>query len=273
MLGIKDSPYQRILELNEVEIYHQLVVTLYLSIMIKVFFKEGNAILSYSASLIFHMLLFAIAYFFADLHLNKVNPNAGYVQVFTNESNVDPINFEKSLNQEKDEKLENQKQENLPKKEPVENSTPAVSLNFLDQNADTTSLEQVYSEKTMNVSIKYPAGWTFLDQNVSKKLDGVTFWASNTNINPPPYVHLEVRDKNLFNESRYKHSLISRDAVLYFNDPENLANYVSQTFYFRTETDNDFIIKLTIKGEDAFKSFAPTFYGMLKSFSFDSSFF
>ena len=99
MLGIKDSPYQRILELNEVEIYHQLVVTLYLSIMIKVFFKEGNAILSYSASLIFHMLLFAIAYFFADLHLNKVNPNAGYVQVFTNESNVDPINFEKSLNQ------------------------------------------------------------------------------------------------------------------------------------------------------------------------------
>jgi len=77
----------------------------------------------------------------------------------------------------------------------------------------------------------------------------------------------------LFNQSRYEHNLQLRDAVLYFNDPENLANYFSQTFYFRTETSEDFSLKLTIKGEQAFKSYAPTFYGMLKSFRFGASLF
>jgi hypothetical protein len=60
---------------------------------------------------------------------------------------------------------------------------------------------------------------------------------------------------------------------MYFNDPENLANYVTQTFYFKTQTAQDFSLKLTIKGEEAFKSFAPTFYGMLKSFRFDPALF
>lgn len=148
-----------------------------------------------------------------------------------------------------------------------------ATLNFLDQNADTTSLEQMYHESTLNVSIKYPIGWTFIDQNVDKKLDGVTFWSNTTDYNPPPYIHLEVRDRSLFNESKYKHSLTIDDAVIYFNDPEKLADYFSQTFYFRTESGEDFSLKLTIKGEGAFKSFIPTFYGMLKSFKFGSSWF
>jgi hypothetical protein len=108
---------------------------------------------------------------------------------------------------------------------------------------------------------------------VNKKLDGVTFWANSSNYNPPPYVHLQVCDKMLFNENRYKHKLILKDAVMFFNDPENLANYVSQVFYFRTETDEDYSLKLTIKGEDAFNDYVPTFYGMLKTFRFGSAFF
>lgn len=219
------------------------------------------------------MLLFVIAYFFMNLQLNKINPNAGYVQVFTTKGNVDPINFEKSISAEKEKSTEIKKPKNLPKKETDQNPSPSVSLNFLDQNADTTSLEQIYNESTLNVTIKYPVGWTFLDQNVDKKLDGVTFWANNSNFNPPPYVHLEVRDRSLFNEGRYKHNIPLRDAVMFFNDPENLANYFSQTFYFRTENKEDYSLKLTIKGEDAFKAYAPTFYGMLKSFRFGSSLF
>ncbi|MCK7523564.1 MAG: hypothetical protein MZV64_40920 [Ignavibacteriales bacterium] len=218
------------------------------------------------------MLLFLIAYFFTDMHLNKVNPNAGYVQVFTQKGNLETVNFEKNINPEKEEKIVTEKEEST-QEEAIPNAEPTVAVNFLDQYADTTSLEQIYSESSLNVSMKYPVGWTFIDQNVDKKLDGVTFWASASNFNPPPYVHLEVCDKNLFNQSRYKHNLQLRDAVVYFNDPENLANYFSQTFYFRTENKEDFSLKLTIKGEQAFKSYAPTFYGMLKSFRFGNSLF
>ena len=240
--------------------------------MAKIFNKEMNSFFTFTASSLFHLLLFLIAYFFTDMHLNKVNPNAGYVQVFTQKGNLETVNFEKNINPEKDEKIITKKEEST-KEETIQNAEPTIAVNFLDQYADTTSLEQIYSESSLNVSMKYPVGWTFIDQNVDKKLDGVTFWASASNFNPPPYVHLEVCDKNLFNRSRYKHNLQLRDAVVYFNDPENLANYFSQTFYFRTENKEDFSLKLTIKGEQAFKSYAPTFYGMLKSFRFGNSLF
>ena len=240
--------------------------------MAKIFNKEMNSFLTFTASSLFHLLLFLIAYFFTDMHLNKVNPNAGYVQVFTQKGNLETVNFEKNINPEKDEKIITKKEEST-KEEVIQNAESTIAVNFLDQYADTTSLEQIYSESSLNVSMKYPIGWTFIDQNVDKKLDGVTFWASASNFNPPPYVHLEVCDKNLFNQSRYKHNLQLRDAVVYFNDPENLANYFSQTFYFRTENKEDFSLKLTIKGEQAFKSYAPTFYGMLKSFRFGDSLF
>lgn len=240
--------------------------------MAKIFNKEMNSFLTFTASSLLHLLLFLIAYFFTDMHLNKVNPNAGYVQVFTQKGNLETVNFEKNINPEKDEKIITKKEEST-KEETIQNAESTIAVNFLDQYADTTSLEQIYSESSLNVSMKYPIGWTFIDQNVDKKLDGVTFWASASNFNPPPYVHLEVCDKNLFNQSRYIHNLQLRDAVVYFNDPENLANYFSQTFYFRTENKEDFSLKLTIKGEQAFKSYAPTFYGMLKSFRFGDSLF
>jgi len=235
--------------------------------MAKKFIKEMNSFLTFAASSLFHLLLFLMAYFFTDMHLNKVNPNAGYVQVFTKKSDVETVNFEKNISPEK------QKKADTEKAETIQNSEPTAALNFLDQNADTTSLQQIYSEPTLNVSIKFPVDWTFIDQNVDKKLDGVTFWANASNFNPPPYVHLEVCDRSLFNQNRYKHSLLLKDAVVYFNDPESLANYFSQTFYFRSEEKDDFSLKLTIKGEEAFKSYAPTFYGMLKSFRFGSTIF
>lgn len=241
--------------------------------MAKKLIKETNSFLTFAASSLFHLLLFLIAYFFTDMHLNKENPNAGYVQVFTQKSDVETVNFEKNINPEKEKKIDSEKAGTIQESEAIQNSEPTLAVNFLDQNADTTSLQQIYSESSLNVSMKYPIGWTFIDQNVDKKLDGVTFWASASNFNPPPYVHLEVCDKNLFNQSRYKHNLKLREAVVYFNDPENLANYFSQTFYFRTESKEDFSLKLTIKGELAFKSYTPTFYGMLKSFRFGDSLF
>ena len=180
-----------------------------------------------------------------------------------------------SIGEKKENTLKPEKKniESLKVTESASDAQTNEALDFFNQNADTTSLEQIYNESTLNVSIKYPIGWTFIDQNVDKKLDGVTFWSNTSDYSPPPVIHLEVRDRSLFNESKYKHNLTVDEAVIYFNDPEKLANYFSQTFYFRTESGEDFSLKLTIKGEEAFKSFIPTFYGMLKSFKFGSSWF
>lgn len=234
--------------------------------------KEKSPILSLIASSLFHLVLFIIAYFFADLNIKKMNPNSEFVQVFTPQNNMEIVNFEKAIKQQIENEAEQKSEPNKVEIDKLPNA-PAIAANLIDQKADTSTLEQVYSESSLNVSIKYPTGWTFIDQNVDRKLDGVTFWASSSSYNPPPYVHLEVRDKSLFNQNRFKHNLVLRDAVVYFNDPETLASYVSQTFYFRTETDEDFNLKLTIKGEESFDSFAPTFYGMLKSFKFGDSLF
>lgn len=237
--------------------------------LFQIIFRESNSVLSFLVSAMFHLLLFLIAYYFTELHIKKADLSSGYVQVFTKKGEAGPINFEKNVKAQEDES--NKKSSEVLEQEEI--SPAAVNLNFIDENADTTILLQTYSESTLNVSVKYPVGWTFIDQNVDKKLDGVTFWANDSRFNPPPYVHLEVCDKDLFNPSKYKHNLQRRDAVIYFNDPENLANYFSQSFYFRTETSEDYNIKLTIRGEEAFKSFQPFFYGILKSFRFGKNIF
>lgn len=235
--------------------------------MHKLFSEKINSILSYTASFLFHILIFLIAYFFANFKIKKAYTETGYVNVYTIKKDNQAINFEKKLNPS----TEVLKEADINSAKQPDNFL--ISSEFLDKNADTTTLQQVYSETSLNVSIKYPLGWTFIDQNVDEKLDGVTFWANNLSINPPPNVHLDVCEKEFFNPQKYKHNLKLYDAVVYFNDPENLANYYSQSFYFRTEIGEDFNLKLTIKGEEAFKFFQPTFYGMLKSFRFGRTLF
>ncbi len=83
-------------------------------------------------------------------------------------------------------------------------TSPVVKLDELvsagaEWIADTVGLQNIYSENTLDVQIKYPYGWTYIDQNVKNRLDGVTFWGSPKTYNPPPYIHLEVVDKSLFN--------------------------------------------------------------------------
>ncbi len=58
------------------------------------------------------------------------------------------------------------------------------------------------------------------------------------------------------------------DFTAYYNEPEELSGQVSQEVYCRTESENDFSIKLVIKGREQFKSFQPGFFGMIKSFKF-----
>lgn len=147
------------------------------------------------------------------------------------------------------------------------------TVSFTNLLADTTNLDQLYTETSLNVKIKYPKGWAFIDQNKNKKLEGVTFWVNDGTIIPPPYLHLEVINKDMFIEKRYKYKTDFEKYIAYYNDPEELQDYLTRVIYIRTEDDQDFQLKLMIKGKNEFESFEPKFWAILKSFDFGKNLF
>jgi hypothetical protein len=249
----------------------------------------NNSVVSYSASVFFHFAILLIIFVVMNWPDDRARMNPRYVQVTTQDynpgnagSNSKPVSPTRTNTLEKakttDAGKQNDKEsefanENTKKTEPV-NNTPAGSFYSLsDASADTSSLDQVYNEPTLNVTIKYPAGWTYIDQNVNKRLDGVTFWSNIGNFTPPPYINLEVRDKDLFDASRYKYNTWTWGFTIYYNDPEEMENQVTQIFYIRTNAGEDFSLKLIMKGKEEFKAFQPVFFGMMKSFKFGKGLF
>ncbi len=222
------------------------------------FGSEGNPFLSLILSVVLHIVLVFGAYLVMKITIDKSLVNAAFVQLNT------PADYYAS----------DPLKETLEKPVDEEDQT-AISkyYEFLPRNADTTKLHQIYSETTLNVRVRYPAGWVYIDQDVKNQLDGVTFWMASGTFNPPPYVHLEVKEKYLFNPSRFKYSTKMDNFIAYYNDPEELEGQVSQLVYIRTESDEDYSIKLIMRGEEAFKAFQPEFFGMVKSFKFGDSFF
>ncbi len=170
-------------------------------------------------------------------------------------------------------KIPAKENEKKPEKELADNPAGAVFYDFSSAAADSSELVQTYSESTLDVSVKYPAGWTYIDQNVKSKLDGVTFWTTSTGFNPPPYVHIEVKDKDLFNSKRFSHSYKTRNYTVYYNEPEELEGQITQIIYIRTNTEKDFSLKLIMKGREAFREFQPIFFGMVKSFKYGNQLF
>jgi hypothetical protein len=241
---------------------------------------------SYTASVVIHIII--LLFFFImlkkgdDSYLGK----AIVVQMIQGgnlTSNTDDLKKEKINNLRVEKTPDNKAANEDPSKRESNNRnkilTEAKSISmqgyykFEGTGDDTTGLEQIYVEKTLNVKIKYPLGWTFVDQDRHNKLDGVTFWVNNGIINPPPYIFLEVKEKYLFNPSKYKFSTKLENSTAYYNDPEELEGQVSQTFYIRTDTDEDYSIKLIMNGKDTFIAFQPIFFSMIKSFNFGKSLF
>jgi len=232
------------------------------------FIKEKNKLLltwlrTYFFSIAIHITALVLVTVLGNLRLQSALVNPVFYTIEFNNFSTTIDEFET----EKDEVIEESSQEQFIEEPSTQHFT------FKDIIADTTNLDQLYKENTLNVSIRYPRGWTFVDQNVKNKLDGVTFWASDGLYNPPPYIHLEVKEKYYFNEQRYKYQVEYDNYTAYYNDPEIIENYYIQNVYLRTKTSEDFNIKLMMVGEDAFKSFQPRFFGMIKSFNFGSSFF
>ena len=237
-------------------------------------------VVSIAASLLLHAGILISILISLKIQSNTAKVNPPFVQVTTQDLNSKALtNSEKKYTLGKDLKSEKATRGNdklngiktsVKEKELLANDS-FYSLSSI--NADTSHLDQIYKEPTLNVTIKYPAGWTYVDQDLRNKLDGVTFWSNLGNYTPPPYVHLEVKDKDLFSASRYKFKLKMNGYTIYYNIPEKLEGQISQTFYIRTNSDEDFSFELIMEGEEAFKSFQPVFFGMIKSFKFGRSLF
>jgi hypothetical protein len=244
---------------------------------------------SYAASLAIHIIILFICFILLKKGDNSYQGKTIDVQLMQGgnliSGNDDLIKEQKNLKDKEvpndklaKEKAFNNESDNQSKTAPLnspETKSSSISgySNFEGTGTDTSGLEQLYAEKTLNVKIKYPIGWTFIDQDRHNRLDGVTFWANNGIFNPPPYIFLEVKEKYLFNPSRYKFNTKLANSVAWYNDPEELEGQVSQVFYIRTESDEDYSIKLIMNGKDAFIAFQTIFFGMIKSFNFGKSIF
>ncbi len=159
------------------------------------------------------------------------------------------------------------------KKDDVSNLNSFFMYDSLIQAVDSTQLDSIYRDDSRGIYIKFPLGWTFLDQKVDTKFDGVTFWPNNISSENAPYVHLEVAEKELFTERRYQFKVEHSDFTWYYNSPEVLDEFVDFEIYIKTQKDVDYKIKLIINGEANFKSFHPKFLAMLKSLRFKDEFF
>jgi hypothetical protein len=245
---------------------------------------------SFSVSIIIHIIILFICFIILKKGEDSYRAKGIVVQMMQGENLIsdaeDLIN--EKINSQESKKVSNNKHTNVENSnnEPYmqNKTTPAKNPDIITQSLsgyynfegagnDTSELVQVYAEKTLNVKIKYPIGWTFVDQDRHNKLDGVTFWASNGIFNPPPYIFLEVKEKYLFNPSRFKFNTQLENSIAYYNDPEELEGQVSQVFYIRTNSDEDYSIKLIMTGKDTFKAFQPIFFTMIKSFNFGKSIF
>lgn len=219
---------------------------------------------NYFLSILIHLILFALLVYVLNLSSNSSRINSVMFSLdtreyFTEQSIYKEQNFEKQI-----------PEANTSDETAKESIQETQTVSFSDIVADTTNLEQVYSESSLDLSISYPKGWTFIDQNKKNRLDGVTFWASDGDIYPPPYIHLEVVDKDLFIEKRYKYKLEMDYFTAFYNDAEEMQGHFTQLFYLRTDKDVDFRLKLIIKGKTEFEAFLPRFWGILKSFKFET---
>ncbi|MFZ1520456.1 MAG: hypothetical protein WAU11_16890 [Ignavibacteriaceae bacterium] len=222
---------------------------------------------SFSLSIILHIIIIITFIYVSVLQEKSPKVNSSFFTLNTEE-------FIKSYSEPEEPLIENNKHEqNVSEESKPLNENEISAVSFDDIILDTTNLDQVYSESTLNISIKYPKGWTYVDQNNKSKLDGVTFWATDDEFKPPPYIHLEVVDKNYFIEKRFAYKLELKKYHAYYNDEEIMQGYITQIVYIRTDEDSDFKLKLMIKGEEEFKLFQPKFWAILKSFDFRTSLF
>lgn len=198
--------------------------------------------------------------------------SSGFVNINFNDLNQ--MTKEQSVTKEEEKEEEKERKgERVSEDKNSQKETPKMSGFAGDLNsADTVGLNQIYSENTLNVRVRFPAGWSFIDQNKNNKLDGVTFISTNPNSKAKPYVHIEVKDPYYFNANRFIHHEKVNGLNYYYNDEEELENQISFTVYIKTGGSEDYSLKLIINGREYFAEHKNIFMGMLKTFKFGTLF-
>lgn len=244
--------------------------------------------LSSALSLLFHIMLFMGAVFYVGMAGNDTPGGGYYVDVASVKGLPAGKNPSDNASAAPKHRSRPAAKETIPDNSSIKDNVKK-NKSSLDENSadlqtsgfgsmetagfDSTGLSQFYQESSLNVKLKYPPGWVYIDQQRRQKLDGITFWASSQAFNPPPYVHVEVVDKYYFIQEQYKYKYDFPHFTGYYNDPEEMENQLSQVIYIRTNDKEDYTIKLIMNGKDAFRQFQPVFFAMVKSFRFGSSFF
>ncbi|MCX6149312.1 MAG: hypothetical protein NTX22_02165 [Ignavibacteriales bacterium] len=228
------------------------------------------AVGSIACSLLLHLLCVVIAIIIFKL-TDKDLVQSGYVVVNTLKGT-----YLKQQNNKEVVRVDHATDDNLKsgeKTESQENNSPTSYFSNIESaGLDSTNLEQVYKEHTLNVRLKYPVGWIYIDQQRKSKLDGITFWSTDNSFDPPPYIHIEVVDKYMFNPTRYKFTHKFKTFEGFYNEPEEMETQITQQIYIKTNDEKDFIIKLIMNGRENFKKFQPIFFAMVDSFQFGNSF-
>jgi hypothetical protein len=223
--------------------------------------KWGGYSFNFLLSVFIHSILFLGTAYLFSLTFEKPIINSVYLTLPKNESTAQKELIKELL-----------KEDATNPEQIATDETTGAFLNFNKADYDTSKIKQVYKESTLNVSVRYPNDWTYLDQNVKNKLDGVTFWSAKGNYDIPPYIHLEVQDKYIFNPARWENKLEHKGNIYYYNEPEEIEGYFTQIIYIRTDSEEDYSLKLMTKGKEVFQSFQPVFFSMAKSFRFGRSF-
>ena len=199
--------------------------------------------LSVLLSLAIHLMLLLVLSLLFYLIDTDTTPPGSYVEITTVKGNMS--NIEKSDPEDEDINKEDESLTAVYEKDDgnVKPELPAnKTYEVIAAGFDSTNLSQIYEESTLNVRLKYPSGWIYIDQQQKNKLDGVTFWAAAGDFDPPPYIHLEVVEKYIFIPEQYKYRYAFKNFEGYYNDPVELENQVTQIIYIRTEDDEDFTI-------------------------------
>ena len=197
--------------------------------------NAGSSFVGYTFSTLFHVTILAFVLVALNLSGDRSRINPGLMQVTTQDFNSSNLRAEQKSSQSPKE-FPAKKDEITPKDgksdQPAElnENVQNAFYNLSNTNPDTSNLDQVYNEPSLNVTIKYPSGWRYMDQDLNKKLDGVTFWSTEGNFSPPPYINLEVKDKDLFDARRYKYNINTWRYTIYYNDPEEMKTRLVKSF-------------------------------------------
>ncbi len=221
-------------------------------------------------SVFFHLLILIISLLIHYLLAKEEYSKTQYLSL--NLKNY----IDKDFNDKYPPEQKSELKENNFEKKLNDNSKSANSVLLFDsliQVIDLTDLDSIYIDDSRGVSINFPSGWTFLDQRVNSKFDGVTFWPQNQSSDNIPYIHLEVVEKELFNISRYEFNSKQSDFIWYFNSPETIDDFVHFEIYIKTQKDVDYKIKLIVKGITNFEGFYPKFFAMLRSLKLKKGYF